>query len=476
MKYMRTLSRRTVLKGAGGIIIGLPFLDEMLTGTAYGATGPVPTRAFNVFFGLGIPTPLHSEGFSGVFEPLEQVQHAMSIVRGIDHVRADRNGDNAHFDGAAASFTATRPPDESRAGGPSIDTLLLEHAYPNGVPGTVLSPVLMGTYFRRSRRQRYVQNWKRDGSPMDTVRETPRALFDRLFGTAPELDGNAREMRLRRSVLDSVTDQYRYWQSDASNLSRASRARISDHLDRVREYEQRAFSEVPIVDACGSLDEPSASTIPHGSSADPSGTGIDITLTELRNEWRLMSDIFALGVHCDRIRGGGATFLAAGERIRMTGRYEYKGRLIYDFDDRRDRPGRSGAQACSHEFWHAFREDQDNTELRAHVHFKLNEVAYFLQQLDDDTQRDANGKTVLENALVMVSTESGDGRHGNITRELSGIFHAISGACGAVKTGGIVDANAEGLDVYNTVLSAMGVSEKLGPGGRSVETVDAVLA
>ncbi|MEO1172872.1 MAG: DUF1552 domain-containing protein, partial [Myxococcota bacterium] len=472
MMYRRTLNRRTLLRGTGSIVIGLPFLNEMISGTAYGASGTVPVRAFNVFFGLGIPTPLHGEGFAGVFEPLEQVQHAMSILRGVDQVRADRNGDNAHFDGAAASFTASRPPDESRAGGPSLDTLLFEHAYPEGLPNSVLSPVLMGTYFRRSRRQRYVQNWKRDGSPLDTVRETPRALFDRLFGSAPELDGNARSARLRRSVLDSVTEQYRYWQSDASSLSRASRARIADHLDRVREYEQRAFSEEPIIDACASIDEPTESNIPHGNAADPSGTGIDITMEDLRREWRLMSELFALGVHCDRIRGGGATFLAAGERIRMTGRYEYKGRLIYDFDDRRDRAGRSGAQACSHEFWHDFREDRDNTELRAHVHFTLNEVAYLLQQLDDDTQRDANGKTVLENALVLVSTESGDGRHGNVTRELSGIFHAISSACGAVKTGGIIDADAEGLDVYNTVLTAMGVTQKLGPGGRAIETVE----
>ncbi|MEO0812583.1 MAG: hypothetical protein AAFY60_06945, partial [Myxococcota bacterium] len=203
---------------------------------------------------------------------------------------------------------------------------------------------------------------------------------------------------------------------------------------------------------------------------------IDSDIDELRNEWRLMSDLFALGVHCDRIRGGGATFLAAGERIRLTGRYEYNGRLIYDFNDRRDRPGKSGAQACSHEFWHEFTNNGENTQLRAHVHFKLNEVVYLLKALDDSSQLDSNGKTVLENSLVTVSTESGDGRHGNVTRELSGIFHAVSSACGAVKTGGILDVNAEGLDVYNTVLSAMGVGSKLGPSDRPIETVDSLLA
>ena len=75
---------------------------------------------------------------------------------------------------------------------------------------------------------------------------------------------------------------------------------------------------------------------------------------------------------------------------------------------------------------------------------KMREVAYFLQQLDDTTAREANGKTVLENALITISTESGDGRHSDVKRELSGVFHAITGANGRFKTGRILDVRAEG--------------------------------
>jgi hypothetical protein len=106
----------------------------------------------------------------------------------------------------------------------------------------------------------------------------------------------------------------------------------------------------------------------------------------------------------------------------------------------------------------------------------MREVAYFLQQLASDQCLEPNGKSILENSLITISTESGDGRHNDVKRELSGIFHAITGAAGRFKTGQILDVGAEGLDVYNTILDAFGASRRLGPKDRSVERVDAIRA
>jgi hypothetical protein len=63
-----------------------------------------------------------------------------------------------------------------------------------------------------------------------------------------------------------------------------------------------------------------------------------------------------------------------------------------------------------------------------------------------------------------------------VKRELSGVFHAITSANGCFKTGEIMDVNAEGLDVYNTMLEAMGVSKRLGPSQRDRNPVDAIRA
>jgi len=86
----------------------------------------------------------------------------------------------------------------------------------------------------------------------------------------------------------------------------------------------------------------------------------------------------------------------------------------------------------------------------------------------------ANGKTILENSMISVSTESGDGRHNDVKRELSGIFHAITGANGRFRTGEIADVNSEGIDVYNTMLDAMGSPIRLGPEKREHQAIDSI--
>jgi hypothetical protein len=113
-----------------------------------------------------------------------------------------------------------------------------------------------------------------------------------------------------------------------------------------------------------------------------------------------------------------------------------------------------------------------------HLHLMMREIAYFLKLLDDPGHADENGKTILENALISISisTESGDGRHNDPVRELTGIVHAFTSANGRLRSGRIVDGRAEGLDLYNTLLQqAFGLDHKLGPADRPVETVNVIL-
>ena len=93
-----------------------------------------------------------------------------------------------------------------------------------------------------------------------------------------------------------------------------------------------------------------------------------------------------------------------------------------------------------------------------------------------DATREANGRSILENSLLTISTESGDGRHNDVKRELSGVFHAVTGANGRFKTGQIMDVKAEGLDVYNTMLTTMGSKQHLGPAQREHSPVEKIRA
>ena len=478
MAQTRTLSRRTLLKSVGAATIGLPFLEEMLAAAPAKAAAAIPVRSFNVFFGLGIPAPLQEEGFEGVLEPLKPLRDKLLVLRKVDQVRCDESGINAHFDGASGAFTAEPPSGEAKAGGPSIDQLIRRAHHPDGLPSGMVPTLVAGTFFRRSRVSRYVHSYNPDGTVAAAMQERPRDVFDRVFGTVDLArdvgssdEAKRRSARLKRSVLDSVIDQYRYFKGVRSPLGARSKAKISDHLDRIRELEQRAYALKDSVK--GAPATPPRSILEHGGRADPGGQGIDMVLDDLTAEWRLLADLYALAIAMDRVRFGSLTFLAAGERLRMTGDYRYGDRLVYTFDDAKDLNA-SGDKGCSHEFWHQFSEKKKNTQLRAHAHMKMREVAYFLQRLDET--KEPNGQSLLENSLITISTESGDGRHSNIKRELSGVFHAISGANKRFKTGEILDVGREGIDVYNTMLDAMGVKERMGPKDREAKPVDAIRA
>jgi len=471
----RRINRRTMLKGIGTIGIGLPLLQEMLVAPTLAAPkATVPVRAFNVFFGLGIPAPLQTEGFKGVLEPLKPLGDKLLIMRNVDQIRCDESGINAHFDGASGAFTAEPPDGEAKAGGPSIDQVIRRSHYPKGLPAGMVPTLVAGTFFRRSRISRYVHSYNSDGTVAAMMQEKPRDLFDRVFGSLNTGKGDdARKQRMKRSVLDSVVDQYRFYTGKNSPLGAVSRARVRDHLDRIREFEQRAYTMKH--KAKGAPELPPRSKVPHGGPADPGGEGIDITLEKLTTEWRLTADLYALAIQTDRVRFGSLTFLAAGERIRLTGEYKYDGRTVYNFNDAKEHRA-SGSKGCSHEWWHKFNEKKKNEQLRAHAHMKMHEVAYFLKRLDGPESKEANGKSILENSLITISTESGDGRHSNVRRELSGVFHAISGANGRFKTGQIMDVGREGVDVYNSMLSAMGTKGRLGPAKRDGKKADGIRA
>ncbi len=466
------ISRRTMLRGLGSIGIGFPLLEEMMVTNATAASATVPVRAFNLFFGLGIPAPLQPEGFDGVLEPLKPLRDKLLILQDVDQVRCDAKGINAHFDGASGAFTAEPPVGEAKSGGASIDQVIRHTYYPDGMPPGMVPTLLAGTFFRRSRISRYVHSYNPDGTVAGVMQERPRDLFDRVFGSLGNVgNDDARTERLKRSVLDSVVDQYKFYQGPNSPLGAASKSRISEHLDRIREYEQRAY-EMNDRDA-NAPSIPPRSQLLHGGQADPGGEGIDITLEELTTGWRLMADMYALAIQMDRARFGSLTFLAAGERIRLTGTYQYNGEKRFEFDDSKHLNG-TGSKGCSHEYWHRFNENKDNPEMRAHIHMKMQELAYFLQLLDGADAQEANGKSILENSLITISTESGDGRHSDTTRELSGVFHAITGANGRFKTGQTLSANAEGLDLYNSILKGMGAKKKLGPNDREMRAVDKI--
>ena len=195
------IDRRTLLRGLGTTTIALPLLEEMMVCSAIaGPTADMPVRAFNVFFGLGIPAPLQTEGYDGVLEPLKPLADKLLIMRDVDQIRCDESGINAHFDGASGAFTATPPDGEAKAGGASIDQVIRKAHYPTGLPPGMVPTLVGGTFFRRSRVSRYVHSYNHDGTVAATMQERPRDVFrSRVRISGPDL----RRQRRSKTTIET---------------------------------------------------------------------------------------------------------------------------------------------------------------------------------------------------------------------------------------------------------------------------------
>ena len=87
----KQIDRRIMLKGLGSVCIGLPLLEEMISPPkTQGAIKDIPIRAFNVFFGLGIPSLLQKEGYEGVLEPLKPLKNKLLIQKPKNIAQASR--------------------------------------------------------------------------------------------------------------------------------------------------------------------------------------------------------------------------------------------------------------------------------------------------------------------------------------------------------------------------------------------------
>ena len=75
MKYSRVLSRRTLLRGAGTVVIGLPFLEEMRVRSVYAAPGQAPVRAIDIFFGEGMPNHVQEDFLAGMTDRYAQQEY-----------------------------------------------------------------------------------------------------------------------------------------------------------------------------------------------------------------------------------------------------------------------------------------------------------------------------------------------------------------------------------------------------------------
>ena len=458
----RPLDRRTFLRGAGSVAIALPFLEEMRPRRARADVVEAPARLVTISFGLGIPAQQVELGFEGPLEPLRPFAGKLTCLSGLDMSQAHTYGSGTtHYKTGDVLFVGEPQKNEYTAAGPSLEQLMLRELHPMGSP-TRFSSVSAGLWFTYGAPSRYVCHWNYDGSPGPAPERRPSRLFARLFGE-PVPEGStasdaAREARIKRSILDTVLAEYKFAISDRSYLGAESKAKLKIHLDGIRNVEQRLIPTeaalMPTLPECR----------PTASLTDPLGLPYDqetpdtpqlpdvfkphsapmnhVTYLEAV---RLQAELFALALRCDLTRFGSLLLTDKGGNLQFTGTYTGQAVGSIDF----------GAETATDSIHNELFHRQRLPEIARYQHFCMSGLASALSAFDDPLFAEANGKTVLDNTLVVIGTEYG------LDHGLTGVFHALAGGHGHFKPG-FFSEQANVIDFYDTLLRPYGIESRIG--------------
>jgi hypothetical protein len=241
------LPRRTVLRGIGGTVIALPFLDAMVPAlTAQARTAATrPLRFGAVYWPHGtLPTNwapatvTRDFEFPRVLKPLEPFRDELTVVSGLNSPQP-----GGHTTASSMFLNNSRP---KRTQGQDVsadvtvdqliaDTIADDTMFRSLELGTEDMSGSLGICGGLSCLYLSVLSWRTKTTPLP-MDINPRVLFERMFGDAGSVNGRLSRIEYRRSLLDSIMNGARQLQS---KVGAGDRQMVSDYLDNIREVERQ---------------------------------------------------------------------------------------------------------------------------------------------------------------------------------------------------------------------------------------------
>jgi hypothetical protein len=461
MKLLKraAISRRTLLRGAGGVALGLPVLECMLNdhGTAQAQDGSALPACYGIVFAgqaLGgddhekdyqrVNGELMTQGGHFIAPPEAGTDYTITTpLRPIEHLRADYSlvtgmripydvnsaeasavppgGAFREFHGGGASplISGTRSTEGSfTANGPSSDQVLAQQlSAPTLVPSLVLraqpSFYLAGYSFSGRHRISY----SAAGEPVE-AQDSPQTAFNALFsGFTPDDDAAAArhdfDRRSRRSVLDVILGK-----RDAllARVGRADQQRLAQHFDELRDLERR-IGELPVVaGACAPLTDPGADPLiggdNAGSGSDSIGTNTGYSDEHLRT--RVMADLIHMAFVCDLTRV--ATLQITVFQSHMN---------VFPLAEHLDSPIAltRAIRADLHEVGHNGDADfRGQLPVSLMLGWHISHYAYLIDKLKATTE---GAGTALDRCALVFMPEAGHGRHLNSPSDTAPKTHSV---------------------------------------------------
>jgi hypothetical protein len=263
------LSRRTILRGMGAAL-SLPLLDSMVPALSAATTAGAPVRRFGVFYvpnGMSMPYWFpKAEGplkeLPATLNSLSDLKERVLLMGGLADQAANLvkgSGDHAR---SAGTFLTCMPFKVSTGtdvfGSISVDQIVAKEFSKE----TQLASIELGIESNAmvgncdggaSCAYTNTIAWSSPKTPLP-IENDPRAVFERLFGTAGSTDRVARMARIQRdrSILDFVSTQMN---GLMNVVGPQDKTKIDEYLDSVRDIERRIqmaesqnTRELPVVD------------------------------------------------------------------------------------------------------------------------------------------------------------------------------------------------------------------------------------
>ncbi len=405
------IHRRTLLRGAGGLAIGLPFLSAMLAPRRSHADETTPTRLL-IFYSPGgtlldkwRPTGAATDfSLQPMLSPLAPFRDQLVFVDGVDLAITKIGNGHPHSRGMAGVLTGqqllpgtlnTNGGNASFADGPSVDQIIaaqiskglrfqsleVSSGWSTGIsaggqphPGNVIN-------------YQAAKMPKTPASPVPPATD-PLTTFNRVFsGVGGDATANARELSWNTSILDGVQEDFRRLMPQ---LGAEDRAKLEAHLSMVAEAELGVKQVVS-----SSCKAPTGVDPTPGYYEDPIAPGVAgpldggdsaiITGVKVPLKGQVMTDLLVASLACDLTRVGTMQWSDSEAKFMLGFLKDSSGQSLKDHH-------------------HGYQHDRgfQPEALEIIYNFYAKQLAYLLQKLSAVSE---GGGTLLDNTLVLAVSE-----------------------------------------------------------------------
>ena len=383
---MKPISRRSFLRGAGGALLTLPWMESI----SLAASRPVPAQRMAFFY---VPIGVFRRGFfpgeqeaaiplgnsppvidiswldtkvgfqpiqwTPTLKPLEKLKDKVTLITGMD--RTFQIGTDVHAQCASCFLSSAEPFSITESAWPldrTLDQMVGDHV---GQTTPFRTLELSCNSHKDNLESIYFDNisWYGTGHLAPSIRD-PRKVYRRLFAT--------QEIQRFRNVTDLVLEDARTLRLE---LGYNDRQKFGEYMDSIRTIEtqmdrlEKMKGELSMV----TMEEPTAAYLPRGEYI------------------RLMGDLMVVAMQIGLTRV--ATMMIGPERWDTP----------FMFEGLFDKP------VSYHKMSH--NQSVHSEQLKQVDRFYMDQFAYVVEKMD--SVKESDGSTLLDNTMVTYGSGLGDG-------------------------------------------------------------------